>query len=339
MAAGKINLQKASGGITAITSVDGASNTNLVLPASGNIASVDTAVTDNAIARYDSTTGKLQNSGVIIDDNGNVGVGTSSPKDKIHSTGGIITTGSYSGISNGGSTIMGYNGGIGYVYALDPTIAWKPMELGALSFDIKTSGTSRVIVDSAGNVGIGSFPIAKLSTLGANNCIAENVFVAGILGVTNGFTVSKDSVSNPNYTFQTTNGAIGLEINSSGMVLLKAGTGALGYGTGAGGTVTQLTSKSTAVTLNKPTGTIIMDNSALAAGTSTIFAVNNNLCGINDALYVQIIGPSSSSSAYYRVSSVTGSPGTAYISVTNVTSGSLSEALVLQIMIIKGANS
>ena len=38
MAGGKINLQKASGGITAITGVDGAGNTQLVLPESGTVA-------------------------------------------------------------------------------------------------------------------------------------------------------------------------------------------------------------------------------------------------------------------------------------------------------------
>lgn len=38
MAAGKINLQKASGGITAITGVDGIGNTELLLPESGTVA-------------------------------------------------------------------------------------------------------------------------------------------------------------------------------------------------------------------------------------------------------------------------------------------------------------
>ena len=41
MAAGKINLQKASGGITAITGVDGTGNTQLVLPESGTVATLD----------------------------------------------------------------------------------------------------------------------------------------------------------------------------------------------------------------------------------------------------------------------------------------------------------
>ena len=68
-------LPKASGGSLTVSLVDGASNTNLVLPESGTVSSVGTTVTDNAITRYDGTTGKLQNSSVIIDDNGNIGIG------------------------------------------------------------------------------------------------------------------------------------------------------------------------------------------------------------------------------------------------------------------------
>lgn len=102
MAAGKINLQKESGGITKISSADGTGVTELVVPESGtlatlesptftgtpkigndNIASISTSVTDNSIARYNGTTGKLQGSGVFIDDNSNVGIGDSAPQYKL----------------------------------------------------------------------------------------------------------------------------------------------------------------------------------------------------------------------------------------------------------------
>ena len=69
MADGKFLVGKPSGGVTTVTVADGAANTNLVLPERGTVSSVDSVVTDNAIARYDGTTGKLQNSGVVIDDN------------------------------------------------------------------------------------------------------------------------------------------------------------------------------------------------------------------------------------------------------------------------------
>lgn len=117
MAAGKINLQKASGGVTVITGVDGTGNTELVVPESGNLVSVDTAVTDNAIARYDSTTGKLQNSGVVIDDNGNLLVGTTTDNgiDKLQVNGssniyGLNTALQYKRTSNYASGMSGHFG-------------------------------------------------------------------------------------------------------------------------------------------------------------------------------------------------------------------------------------
>ena len=78
MAAGKLHFKSDAGGITSVSREAGATNGELVLPASGTVASVDGAVTDNAIARYDSTTGKLQNSAIAIDDSGNIGSGTQS---------------------------------------------------------------------------------------------------------------------------------------------------------------------------------------------------------------------------------------------------------------------
>ena len=78
MANSRIYFKSEAGGTTVVSRDTTATSGNLVLPASGNVASVDTAVTDNAIARYDGATGKLQNSGVTIDDNGNIGTGTQS---------------------------------------------------------------------------------------------------------------------------------------------------------------------------------------------------------------------------------------------------------------------
>ena len=257
MAKAVINLQKESGGITKISSADGTGVTELVVPENGNLVSVDTAVTDNSIARYDGSTGKLQNSGVFIDDNGSLGVG--------------------------------------------------------------------------------STPFAKLSTLAENNSIAETVFMAGILGVTNGFSVLKDSVANPKYIFYTTSGAIGVEIDSSGSVLLKSGTGALGYGAGAGGTVTQLTSKSTSVTLNKPCGTIYTHNESLAIGASVNFVVYNNLVTVTDLVYVY--GVDYSSYIQIIADSTTGENGKFNIRITNNSGYNFPHSLHINFVIIKGARA
>ena len=63
MAAGKINLQKASGGITAITGIDGASNTEVVLPESGTLVTKDYADLKVALTAFTGTNQSLTGSG------------------------------------------------------------------------------------------------------------------------------------------------------------------------------------------------------------------------------------------------------------------------------------
>ena len=125
-----------------------------------------------------------------------------------------------------------------------------------------------------------------------------------------------------------------LAIDGVGNVLALSPTGCLGYGVGAGGTVTQSTSKSTAVTLNKPCGQITMNNAAMTAGASVTFNLNNSLLATSDGLVVCPVNIGN-----YRVEVAAISSGVAQIRVTNITAGSLSEALIINFAIIKGATS
>jgi len=65
--------------------------------------------------------------------------------------------------------------------------------------------------------------------------------------------------------------------------ITSSGTAGVGYATGAGGTVTQLTSRTTGVTLNKTTGAITMFS---AAGTTTAatFTVTNSTVAATDVI-------------------------------------------------------
>lgn len=60
----------------------------------------------------------------------------------------------------------------------------------------------------------------------------------------------------------------------------------LGYSTGAGGTVTQGTSRTTAVTLNKLCGSITLFSAANSTGSWQSFTVNNSTVGANDSVIV-----------------------------------------------------
>jgi len=125
-----------------------------------------------------------------------------------------------------------------------------------------------------------------------------------------------------------------LHIDTSGNVLVT-GSGGLGYGIGSGGVVTQLTSKSTAVTLNKPCGQITMNNESFAAGTATSFKLNNSILTPYDTLIVTIKGGIAVLETY-RVAVEEQGNSYAYISLYNISAGALSEAVVLNFAIIKG---
>lgn len=88
-----------------------------------------------------------------------------------------------------------------------------------------------------------------------------------------------------------------MRIDASGNVLVTSPAG-LGYGTGSGGTVTQATNKSTGVTLNKPTGQITMNAAALLPATQVVFTLTNSLLTIYDVVVVNMDGFSGASDYY-----------------------------------------
>jgi hypothetical protein len=114
-------------------------------------------------------------------------------------------------------------------------------------------------------------------------------------------------------------------------------TSAFGYTTGAGGTVTQLTNKSTGVTLNTLSGRITTHNAALAAAAEVTFVVTNNQVAATDVPVVAIASGGTAGS-YATVVSAVGS-GSFSISLSNLSGGSLSQAVVINFAVIKGATS
>lgn len=86
-------------------------------------------------------------------------------------------------------------------------------------------------------------------------------------------------------------------------------TGAgIGYAAGAGGTVSQLTDRSTGVTLNTLSGTITGQATSLAAGASASFVVTNSTVAIGDTVSLSVrSGPTASTSVFTVSGVATGS--------------------------------
>ena len=108
----------------------------------------------------------------------------------------------------------------------------------------------------------------------------------------------------------------------------------IGYSTAAQGAVTQATSKSTGVTLNKSAGKITMNGAALGAGATALFTLTNSAISANDVMIVNV-GSGGTSGAYWPYGANL-SAGSAVIGLYKNTGGSLSEAPVINFAIIHG---
>ena len=114
-------------------------------------------------------------------------------------------------------------------------------------------------------------------------------------------------------------------------------TTGLGFYTGAGGVVTQLTNKATAFTLDKMCGQITTDDDSLAHATVVSATWTNSKIAATD---VVIINHKSGGTIGAYVFNVSCGAGTATLYIqNNQTSGTLSEALVLSFVVIKGVTA
>ena len=123
-------------------------------------------------------------------------------------------------------------------------------------------------------------------------------------------------------------------VTAASSILSTSASAGVGYATGAGGVVTQLTDKSTAVTLNAICGTITMDAATLAHQTPVAFTLTNNAIAATDVVVVSV--KSGGTAGAYLVSAGAVAAGSCSITLFNCqTAGNLSEAVVLSFAVIK----
>ena len=279
----------------------------------------------------------------IWNTSGNVGIGISSPTSKLQ----VFTSSAEIARFNSTATNGGYfamlpdNATITYIGSQKGILAtgnasdFAIVGTGANNMVLGTNSTERMRIDSSGNVGIGTnAPSYKLDVSGTFRA-------TGLSNFDNAISLNTATLNYLYYTsalaFAQTGTGERMRIDSSGNVLVTNPAG-LGYGTGSGGTVTQATSKSTAVTLNKPTGQITMNAAALGAGASVSFNLNNTIVGASDILVLNK-GNAGTNGNTYTIKCTYIAAGVAEITVTNNSAGSLSEAININFAIIKGATA
>ena len=192
------------------------------------------------------------------------------------------------------------------------------------------------IANISGNANVGNLGTAGLITA-TGNVSGGNLTTVGIVSAT-GNVVAGNVYANSGTVGTTTasisgNATVG-NLLSNGAITSNSATAGVGYRTGAGGTVTQLTDKTTAVTLNKITGEITMSNALLGGDSTVSFTLNNSTIANTDVIIINQV--STANRGEYSIDGACNS-GNAVISVHNMTNTNRSDAIVLRYAVIKAA--
>lgn len=127
--------------------------------------------------------------------------------------------------------------------------------------------------------------------------------------------------------------ANGVGTNGAVSVATLFNVAGVGYSTGGGGAVTQITSRTTGVTLNKLAGQITLV-SAAGSTTPATFTVTNSTVGVND---VVLVVEKSGTDTYTM--DVTAVAAGSFNITSNTKTGTTTESPVFSFVVIKGAAS
>lgn len=224
-------------------------------------------------------------------------------------------------VPNGGIS----TGGAGYFGA----------QVESTSYAISTDSQGTVLSSSANTLYLDSASgdINLRPKNGTNDVRITNG--AGLF-VTGSITIGPDQVlTRSNSTTLTTNNGLAVGGTLTGNAILStAATAGIGYGTGAGGSVTQITSRTTGVTINKVSGAITLVS---AAGSTSWQALNvtNSAVGINDTVQVT---PQIGFTDLHLVEVSKVGNGLFQI-IFKTTGGTTTEAPIFNFSVIKGTSS
>jgi len=114
----------------------------------------------------------------------------------------------------------------------------------------------------------------------------------------------------------------------------------IGYATGAGGAVTQLTNRTTGVTLNKLAGAITTDTTSLAAETAAVFTVSNSTVVIGDTIIPSVQSGSNSGNTVVSIAGVTNGSFDIQVANNNAAGGTAETgAIIINFAVIKAVSA
>ncbi len=198
-----------------------------------------------------------------------------------------------------------------------------------------TAGTTAIFAGSSTNAS------TSFATVIAGNTATAAVYFGdteadqqgGVLYLNTNDTLSLRAGAGNRMTINSTVANVTVSIAGSGAITTNSITQGVGYATGAGGTVTQATSRTTGVTLNRPTGRITMF-SAAGSTTAASFTVTNSVVANTD---VVILNQQSGTNKYVLL--VTAVNAGSFEITFYTTGGTATDAPVINFSVIKGVTA
>jgi hypothetical protein len=130
---------------------------------------------------------------------------------------------------------------------------------------------------------------------------------------------------------------------AAGSILSSSASAGIGYATGAGGTATQITNRSTGVTVSPNpcvSGTVTTNTTSLAGLASADFVVTNSAVAIGDTVQVSIQSGSNGGGTIVSVSTVTNGTFTIRVTNCNAAAGTAETgAIIINFAVIKAVSA
>lgn len=226
--------------------------------------------------------------------------------------------------------------------SLDPF--YLTVNLDQVVLNGATSGTITVLPPAIAGSNIITLPAATDTLVGKATTDTLTNKTYDTAGTGNSFKINGVAVTanqgtgavvrdtSPTLTTPVIGVATGTSLAATGLIK-SSGTAGIGYATGAGGAVTQATSRTTGVQLDKTSGAITLFAAAPAVGTWVSCTVTNSTVAATDTISLSV---QSSNAANTYIANVTAvAAGSFRISFTTIV-GTTSDSPVLNFNVIKG---
>ena len=255
------------------------------------------------------------------------------------------TTGSLLKVTAGGTGAVSADGIVSFAHTgiyTSTTVGFVNVTASGTTGGTVMTVTGAAVTDGTGfqisNAGITTG--SHLSILGAAAAVMFSVKVNGATVIA-GSALGTAALTLTAGNLVLTSGDIVL---TAGGITSALGTGrGIGFATGAGGTVTQITNRSTGVTIDKYCGKIQTDTTSLAALASAEFTVTNSTVAIGDVVLVSQRSGSSNvagTAGVTQIEVVTVAAGSFIISVmNNSTTTAETGAIIINFVVIKAVTA